>query len=181
MQSTWKEVVELLQQYREVRTEYWFSENLFTFSWWILFFTTVGIFIVWLIILDKKRIFEIVTYGFFVTAVGVVGDAIGVSLMLWHYPNTLLPVSQIAEVHTVQMPIIYMLIYQYFHTWKSFFIASILNAFVFAFILEPLLVWLQIYELHHWKHIYSFVPYIMIAVIFKFVVNKFRHLDRYYK
>lgn len=108
----------------------------------------------------QKRIFEIVTYGFFVTAVGVIGDAIGVSLMLWHYPNTLLPVSQIAEVHTIQMPIIYMLVYQYFHSWKSFIIASAINAFVFAFMLEPLLVWLQIYELHGWKHIYSFFPYI---------------------
>ncbi|WP_339183427.1 CBO0543 family protein [Oceanobacillus sp. FSL W7-1293] len=181
MQSARSEVVELLQQYRELRTEYWLHENLFTISWWILFVTTVGIFIVWFIILDKKRIFEIVTYGFFVTAVGVIGDAIGVSLMLWHYPNTLLPVSQIAEVHTIQMPIIYMLVYQYFHSWKSFIIASAINAFVFAFMLEPLLVWLQIYELHGWKHIYSFFPYILIAVVFKLVVNKFKKLDRYYE
>ncbi|MCT1904303.1 CBO0543 family protein [Oceanobacillus sojae] len=178
MQSTWKDVIETFQQYRDTKLEYWLNENLFTLSWWILFVTTVGIFIAWFIILDKKRIFEIVTYGFFVTATGVIGDAIGVSFMLWHYTNTLLPVSQIAEIHTVQMPIIYMLIYQYFRSWRSFLIASIINAFVFAFILEPLLVWLQIYELHQWKHIYSFFPYIMIAVIFKLVIQKFKQLDQ---
>lgn len=55
MQSAWRDVVELLKQYREVRTEYWLNENLFTFSWWILLVTTAGIFIVWLIILDKKE------------------------------------------------------------------------------------------------------------------------------
>ncbi|CEI82621.1 hypothetical protein J18TS1_23990 [Oceanobacillus oncorhynchi subsp. incaldanensis] len=181
MQSTWRSVIEIFQQYRDTRTAYWLHENLFTISWWILFVTTVGIFIVWIIFLDKKRIFEIVTYGFFVTAVGVIGDAIGVSLFLWHYTNTLLPVSQIAEIHTIQMPFIYMLVYQYFRTWKSFIVASTINAFVFAFILEPLLVWLQIYELHSWKHIYSFFPYILIGIVFKFVVNKFKKLDRYYE
>lgn len=121
MQSTWKDVIETFQQYRDTKLEYWLNENLFTLSWWILFVTTVGIFIAWFIILDKKRIFEIVTYGFFCNCNRVIGDAIGVSLMLWHYTNTLLPVSQIAEIHTVQMPIIYMLIYQYFRSWRSFF------------------------------------------------------------
>ncbi len=70
MQSTWKDVIETFQQYRDTKLEYWLNENLFTLSWWILFVTTVGIFIAWFIILDKKRIFEIVTYGFFVTATG---------------------------------------------------------------------------------------------------------------
>ncbi|MFC7686813.1 hypothetical protein [Ureibacillus sp. GCM10028918] len=87
--------------------------------------------------------------------------------MLWQYNHTLTPFSIIIEIHIVQMPIIYMIIYQYFHTWKAFLIAVTINAGVFAFILEPLLVWLQIYELFHWKHIYSFFPYIILAVVFQ--------------
>lgn len=128
--------------------------------------------------MDKKRILEIITYGFFVTAIGIIGDAVGVTLMLWHYQNTLLPITLIAEIHTVQMPIIYMLIYQYFRTWKAFLIATTINAFIFAFILEPLLVWLRIYELDDWEHIYSFLPYIVIAIIVRLVVAKFKQMNQ---
>ncbi|GIO24851.1 CBO0543 family protein [Oceanobacillus sp. J11TS1] len=181
MQPTWQDVMELTKQFRDTKLEYWLNENLFTFSWWILFITTIGLFVVWLILLDKKRIFEIITYGFFVTSVAILGDALGVMLMLWNYPNSLLPVSLIIEIHRIQMPAIYMIIYQYFPKWKSFLIASTINAFIFAFILEPTLVQLQIYEMFHWKHIYSFLPYIIIAVVFKFVINKFKQWDQHYK
>lgn len=181
MQPTWQDVIELTKLFKDTKTEYWLHENLFTFSWWVLFITTIGIFIVWLIILDKKRIFEIITYGFFVSCIAITGDVLGISLLLWHYPNTLLPLAQTIEIHIVQMPIIYMIIYQYFHTWKSFLIAATINAFVFAFMLEPLLVWLHIYEPYHWKHIYSFFPYLIIAVVFKYVINKFKQLDQNYQ
>ncbi len=178
MQPTWRDVFQSLQQYRDVRMEHWLNENLFTSTWWILLVTTLGIFIIWLIVLDKKRILEIITYGFFVTAIGIIGDAVGATSLLWHYPNTLLPITLIAEIHSVQMPIIYMLIYQYFRTWKSFLIATTINAFIFAFMLEPLLVWLRIYEMDNWKHIYSFIPYIMIAIVVKLVVDKFKQMSQ---
>lgn len=180
MQTTWKDIIELTKQYRDIRMEYWLNENLFTFGWWVLLVTTIVVFVVWIIILDKKRILEIVTYGFFIGTIAMAADAIGVSLVLWHYPNTLTPVPLIVEIHKLQMPIIFMIIYQYFKTWKAFFIAVIVNATVFAFILEPLLIWLQIYETYHWKHIYSFLPYIIIAVVFKIVINKFKQLDQNY-
>ncbi|MCT1904306.1 CBO0543 family protein [Oceanobacillus sojae] len=181
MQPTWQDIIELGKQYKINKMEYWLNENLFTSSWWILFVTTIGIFIVWLFLLDKKRIIEILTYGFFVTGTAVIADAFGVALSLWHYPNTLFPVPLIVEVHRIQMPVIYMLIYQYFPAWKSFLIAVTINAFVFTFILEPTLVWLHVYELDHWKHIYSFLPYILIAVVFKSIVNKLKQLDQNYK
>ncbi|WP_080875235.1 CBO0543 family protein [Oceanobacillus timonensis] len=181
MQPTWQNIIELTKQYRDMKMEYWLNDNLFTSSWWILFVTTIGIFIVWLFLLDKKRIIEILLYGFFVTGTATMADAIGVALLLWNYPITLLPTPLIVEIHRVQMPVIYMLIYQYFPSWKSFSIAVTINAFIFAFILEPTLVWLQIYETYHWKHIYSVLPYILIAVVFKFVVNKLKQSDQNYK
>ncbi|MFC4661796.1 CBO0543 family protein [Oceanobacillus aidingensis] len=181
MQPTWQDIFDLAKQSRDMKLEYWLNENLFTPSWWILFVTTIGAFIIWLVLLDKKRIMEMLIYGFLVTYIAVIADAIGVALLLWHYPNTLLPAPLIVEVHRVQMPIIYMLIYQYFPAWKPFLIAVTINAFIFAFILEPALVWLNVYEPYHWKHIYSFLPYIMIAAGFKLTVNKLKQMDQNYK
>ncbi|WP_240377944.1 CBO0543 family protein [Bacillus piscicola] len=181
MQPTWQYVRELTQQYRNARVEYWLNESLFTFGWWTLVVTTIGLFIVWIFILDKKRIFEIVTYGLMVTTIATFGDTLGLSLLLWDYPKALTPIPQIAEIHNVQMPIIYMIIYQYFTTWKAFLIAAAINAFVFALILEPLLAWLQIYQLYDWNSLYSLVPYFVIAAALKWIINKFKQMDQHYQ
>jgi len=70
------------------------------------------------------------------------------------------------------MPIFYMIIYQYFTKWKTFLIAITIMAFIFAFILEPLTAWLGIYKLYHWKYWYSFLPYILIGIVIKFLIDK---------
>lgn len=174
MQSNWQNIIELFGQYKNAKWEYWLNETLFNSNWWILFVTTAGIFIVWVIILDKKRFFEIVTYGFMVTTIALLGDTIGLWLSLWAYPDSLTPVPEILEIHTAQMPIIYMIIYQCFSKWRTFLIVAAINAIVFAFILEPTLVSLEIYELYQWKYIYSVVPYFIIAVALKWIVNKIK-------
>ncbi|MDN4494709.1 CBO0543 family protein [Ureibacillus aquaedulcis] len=174
MQTSWQEVVQISQQYRNARVEYWLSETLFNFSWWILLVTTLGLFVIWVILLDKKRVFEILSYGFLVTTISSILDIIGIYLMLWRYNHTLTPFSIPIEIHIIQMPIIYMIIYQYFNPWKTFLLAIIINAFFFAFILEPLLVWLQVYELYNWKHSYSFIPYILLGVLIKWVIHKLK-------
>lgn len=181
MQLTWQEVLEELQQARNSRIEYWLNEIVFTLNWWILLVVTVVLLIVWLIILDKTRIFEIVTYGLMVSAIGTLGDTLGLSLLLWEYPTHLLHTSEIIEIHNVLMPILYMIVYQYFNTWKSFLIATAINASAFAFILEPLLVWLGIYELYSWKYIYSVVPYFLISAGLKWIINKLKQLDHNYQ
>lgn len=175
MYPTWQHIDELFRQYRDAKLDYWLNENLFTVNWWILFVTTVGLAIVWIIILDKKRILEIVTYGFMATAIAISSDTIGIWLFLWNYPYSLTPFPQIIEIHTIQMPILYMIIYQYFNKWKSFLIAASITAFVFAFVLEPIVAWLQIYELNQWKYIYSVVPYFAIAVLLKWIINKLKN------
>lgn len=79
------------------------------------------------------------------------------------------------------MRIIYMLFHQYFKRWTSFCIPAIVNAFVFSFILEPLLVWLHIYEPYHWKCTYSFIAYFVIAIVLKWLMNKFKQMDHHYQ
>ncbi|WP_059103430.1 CBO0543 family protein [Shouchella shacheensis] len=180
MQPTWQDVTRFTQQFRDAKMEYWLNENVCSFSWWLLLGTTIGSVVVWLIILDKKRIVEIVMYGFFIATTAIMADVVGVWLGLWHYPTTLTPVALTVEIHKVQMPIIYMMIYQYFRTWKAFILASTVNAVVFSFLLEPLLIRLQIYETYHWKHLYSFFPYILIAVAFKYILHRLKQLDKHY-
>jgi len=178
MTPTWQDILEIANQYSVNRIEYWLNEVLFSFSWWILLITTVSLLITWIIILDKTRKLEIISYGMMVAIIGNLGDMIGLSFSLWGYPHTLLHMPEILEIHNIMMPILYMVVYQYFRQWKTFFIAAAINAVFFAFILEPLIIWLQIYELYKWKYIYSIVPYFVIAVVLKWIINKLKHTDQ---
>jgi hypothetical protein len=99
-------------------------------------------------------------------------DLTGDFLGLWKYKYSLVPLPVMIEIHTVQMPIIYMIIYQYFNKWKAYLIAVTISSFIFTFVFEPLLAWLDIYKLYHWKYIYSFLPYIFIGVVLKYIVDK---------
>nr|GGG78511.1 hypothetical protein GCM10011398_24720 [Virgibacillus oceani] len=180
MNPTLQDLEEKTKQFRETEIAYWLNEGLFSLGWWVLVITTIGLFIVWINIVDKKRIVEIVTYGAIVSTIGMFGDIIGLSLLWWIYPISVLNTPPLLEIHNVQMPIYYMIIYQYFPRWKSFFIAAAVNALVFGFVFEPILEWLGIYKQYTWKHIYSIIPYFVIAVVLKWFINKLKKLDRHY-
>lgn len=175
---TWDEITKLRKQIWDMLLDYWISNTLFSFNWWFLLTTMIAIFIVWLWFLDKKRIIEIVTYGLLISSFGFILDIMGVTMVLWSYPERLIPImTPILEIHKMHMPIFYMLVYQYFHTWKSFLIAITMTAIVFAFVLEPLLVWLGIYEIYHWKYIYSFPIYIILGAVIKWLVIKLKQIE----
>lgn len=181
MKSTWQNTLEIAKEYRLVRIEYWLNEVLFSLNWWILLITAVSLLITWIIILDKQRKLEIISYGLMVAIIANFGDMMGLSFSLWGYPYTIMHTPEIIEIHNIMMPILYMMLYQYFRQWKTFLIAAAINAILFAFILEPLIVWLQIYKLYKWKYIYSVVPYFIIAVVLKWVINKIKSTDQSYK
>lgn len=180
MQLKWQDILELANNYRLNRIEFWINEVLFSLQWWILLITSIGLIVIWIIVLDKAMVTEIVTYGLMVAMIANFADMTGLSLSLWGYPYNLMHTPEIIEIHNVMMPIIYMILYQYFRTWKSFIIANSINAIIFAFILEPLLIWLGIYELYHWNVIYSVIPYILIAVGLKWVIHRLKQMDRHY-
>lgn len=158
--------------------ENWLTNTVFSFNWWLLLLSSISLFILWLIILDKKRIIEITAFGLLVGTTGFILDTFGISFVLWSYPDRILPViSSIVEFHHVHLPIIYMLIYQRFNNWKSYFVALIIMSIAFSFVLEPITLWLGIYEIYHWKFIYSFPIYILIGCIIKWLMQKVKQIE----
>src|SRR5699024_7997646 len=113
---TWEDILDSGSQYSEQRLEYWMNEVFSSGQWWVLFITGVSLLTIWIIVLDKKRIMEIVAYGMMVAIIANFGDTVGLSFSLWGYPYTLMHTPEIMEIHNVMMPIFYMIIYQYFKT-----------------------------------------------------------------
>jgi hypothetical protein len=159
--------------------DYWLTESLFSFNWWFLLTTTTIFFIIWLIVLDKKRIIEIASFGLLIGTITFILDIVGVTLVLWSYPDRLFPLAPpIIEIHKAHLPIIYMIIYQYFNTWKSFLTGISIASFMFSFVLEPLTVRLGIYEIYHWKYIYSFPIYIFVGCIIRWTIIKVKQIEK---
>ncbi|WP_332632561.1 CBO0543 family protein [Halalkalibacter flavus] len=176
---SWDELIKLRQKTRDILIEYWLTETIFSFNWWFLLTSTIVFIIIWLIILDKKRIIEIAFFGLLVGSTTFILDTIGITLVLWSYPDRVIPIiPPIIEIHKVHLPIIYMIIYQYAKTWKFFLFSVTISSFIFSFVFEPLTVWLGIYEIYHWKYIYSFPIYILGGLIIRWMVLKTKHIER---
>ncbi len=127
---------------------------------------------IWWKFVDRKRLMEILLYGFFVITVVTFFDEIGCQLNLWEYPYDIEPLfPRLIPVNSSALPVIYMFIYQYFSEWKPFIIASVLVSAVLSFVGENILEWVGIYVLLKWENYYSLPIYIIIGILLKWLLE----------
>jgi hypothetical protein len=179
IQLAWEEVVKQREILLKVNYQYWYLYNLFSFGWWFLLAVILVSYIIWWVLVDKRRIIEVLTFGLSINAISSLLDLLGTQFMLWGYPNMLMPTAPpLVEINYGVLPVAYSLLYQFYPTWKSFIIAITIMALVFSFVFEPILVWMKIYEMHHWTYIYSFPIYLVLGIIVKCIVDKAIRIKR---
>lgn len=170
---SWEDVVKLRIELRDTDLLYWLQNCFFSFEWWIVLLLTIVPWIVWWKLVDKSRLTEVLLYGLMITVITTVFDVIGVGYVLWGYPIMLEPViPPMTPANLTVFPTAYMLLYQYFPKWKAFFFASVGLSFIFSYIGEPVMEWLNIYQRNNWKSIYSFPIYIAIGLLLKYIMEK---------
>lgn len=170
---SYQEVIEARRELQRLSLEHWLQDDLHKWTWWLNVVLTIVPWIIWWKLVDRKRIFEILAYGLLVTMTSTLMDVCGTQAVLWGYPDVMFPfIPRLFPMDYVLIPVIYMLVYQYFSGWKSFIIASIIMAAGFAFIAEPAMECLGLYQQYTWQHIYSFPIYFVLAVFWKWVVDK---------
>jgi hypothetical protein len=165
-----EEIEQVHKNLSELRQEYWLQYDLFSYQWWLLLAVFIISWVVWWKLVDKQRLKEIILFGVSMSYLIYVLDHVGYELNLWIYPHKLIRI--LPEATTLDWGILsisHMLVYQYFRRWRSYLIANTLMAIVFAFIFEPISVWIGIYKMLNWRYIYSFPIYILKAVIIKWL------------
>jgi hypothetical protein len=178
LSQSWEKVMRLRLELKEANFNYWIHENLFSWTWWTMLAIVFLVIILWWKIVDKNRIMEILLFGTFTSLIAIFLDVAGVSFVLWGYPTMIFPlVPPLVFVDIVLLPILYMVVYQYFLNWKSYIIGSILASAFAAFILEPISEYFKIYQLSNWKFVYSFPIYIFIALFIKWILNKVKAIS----
>lgn len=165
-------IYDLEIQLTQARIQNWIHQDLFTFQWWLLLLVLIVPWFIWWKYVDKKRVFEIAFFGAIMLIISSFLDAVLTEIGLWCYEFYVIPVwPRLISADFTLIPITYMFIYQYIRDWKRFCLALVIVSTFFSFIGEPFLMWLNIYHLHGWKHIYSFPIYVAVGVLGKWLLQ----------
>jgi len=175
-----QQILDAHKLFVQLRYEHWIQYEAYTGMWWLLLSVWLSSWIAWLYLVNKRQIVELFCYGVTVMLITTFLDDIGSIQGLWTYSVKVIPFTlHLEPIDWGILPVIYMLIYQYFPQWKSFIMSQIIIAIVFSFVFEPFLVdILEIYLPLHWKSIYSFPIYLILGIIPR-VITKFLYKIQY--
>lgn len=148
---------------------HWVHSDLFSLNWWILFCSTIIPYFIWWKLVDKNRFFELFSYGLVCACIAMTLDVMGTEMMLWSYPDKLFPwIPPLIPADLVVIPLSAMLVYQYFNKWTFFLFANILWAILFAYIIEPIFLYLGMFALGpSWGHTHSFIGFFLLGIVLK--------------
>ncbi|MEH7331202.1 CBO0543 family protein [Neobacillus drentensis] len=168
----WK-IAELEEKVHRLDKEGWLQNEFLTWQWWVLGIFLIVPWLIWLRMVDKKRIIPILLFGMLFLIVTSLLDNIGLQFRFWKYPTQLMPVIPRALPFDCSMvPVAFMLVYQYFRSWKSYCFALVVVTVLFAFVGEPFSIWAELVVYIKWKYIYSFIYYIVLGVLIRFFIEK---------
>lgn len=168
---SFEQIIDAQNHCIQLQNQHWLKYEIFTFQFWLLIAMLILPWFVWWKLVDKKRFFEMLIFLLLVETIVTFLDEVGCQLNLWEYRYDIEPLfPRLIPMNFTMLPLCYMFIYQYFTKWKPYLIASTIIAALFAFVGEPIFIFLDIYQMLNWRHIYSFPIYILLAVIFKLVL-----------
>lgn len=135
-------------------------------EWWVLVGLIIVCIVVWVVLLDKKRLRETLLYAAFLSILGLGMAEYGEELILWDYPVDLIAVfPPLTSINLLLLPLSYSLAYQYCNTSRLFFAAVLGITTVLCFVIEPLLSTVDLYNLINWQYWWSFPFYAASALL----------------
>lgn len=180
--SSYERILETQRTLTDLSIQNWLHYSLTRWTWWLLLFFTVFPLFLWWQYIDKRSFLEISFFGLMTSIISGLVDSLGVQLLFWTYPNSLLPaLPNYFPIDYVAIPVIFMLIYQKYPGWKGFIWASVLISCLLSLIGDPLLVWLNVYQPLSWQYYYSIPAFILIVSFAKFVTVIVVNQDSHYR
>lgn len=161
-----KQAYKMSDKANDLILEVWLTHVLFSWQWWLQLFLTIIPWVAWILLRKKDSTQRLLHAGFFVMIISSALDTYGVALGLWRYKWELIPFipSYVPWDYTL-IPIAVMISIQYNPFNLNRYTKAIIFAFLASFLVEPIFVKLGLYELIHWKHIYSFPIVVAIYLI----------------
>lgn len=172
----------MLERYDQIREkdvalnqeyiQYWLDHCFLTSRWWFIVVLFVLTWVIFFLLTKREERQKLLFLGFTWILVAANLDGIGYDLGLWGYPGQLIPILPKAYVFDYALiPVTYMLLYKYFPKGKAFLCANIVLSAGASFIAEPIFQWFNIYKIYHWKVGWSFVIYLFLSYLIRWVVE----------
>lgn len=165
-------VYDIRMEYWSKSYERWITEELFSFPWFFNLVFLAIIYLLWIKLVDKRRLRELLLFGSLIAVASALIDIIAVTIGLWEYKVRLFPLSPAPFPfdYTV-LPIMYIVIMQYTSSWRDFLLGSLLASGLFSFVLSPVYVLLGIKEYHNFKHFYLFMICFGFTTLIKLIYD----------
>lgn len=145
----------------------WVSNELFSFGWFFTMGVLAIIYIVWLKLVDKSRLSQLLLLGSLSSIGFVIGGAALIQLLgLSEYKIRPLPFNPpLFDLAITVAPITFMLVAQYTTSCKSYALWAGIGMAVIAFGILPLYSQIGIYQLHNWNYFYQFLYMLTDGII----------------
>lgn len=147
--------------------EHWASGELFSYQWFILAGMLAVFYAAWLVLLDRRRVRDLLLLGLLcAVAMGLI-DIVMVSYYgFWEYRVALTPFKPPPfTVAFTLVPIVFMLVLQYTSSWQGYIRWGVIGAGLLVFGVKLVYLRLGILQLHHgWTLAYSFLLYLSVGM-----------------
>lgn len=184
-----KKQLELLEKIRQAEMEqsnrwieYWqVYSDFHAWQFWLVLAMFVIPLVVLILLIDRKRTFQLCFYGYSVHLFFAIMDAFGALKGLWIYPYKLLPVVPASiPLDASFVPASYILVYQYIlNKRKNYYIWMLLLCLVLAFFLKPLFVGIGLFHFGGKENfLMLFWCYAAVALIAKWMTDFFIFLSK---
>ena len=151
----------------------WLQNDVFHARWWILIALIILISVIWWIMVDKARLFEISLFAVLAIILTIGIHEYGEELTLWEYPIDIIAIfPPLTSINLISLPLIYSIVYQHCKNLRSFIWAVLITSAILCFICEPLLSWGGFYLQIHWEYYFSFPVYSGMAIGVRFIIKK---------
>ena len=174
-----KSLYDLRMEYWNQSYQHWVSEEFLSFPW---FFNAVFLLIcytVWIKLVNKQKVKDILLFGSFIAVAAAFIDVIGVTTGLWQYTTRLFPFSPaLFPFDYTIVPVLYMLVLQYTSSWQNYLAGSLLASAITAFVINPVYVLVGILKYHKFNYLYMFLLIFTVTTIIKFIYNWISTLDQ---
>ncbi|MBM7571195.1 CBO0543 family protein [Aquibacillus albus] len=163
------QIIDLNNHAHNLKLDVWKEHVVFTGHWWIGVILTIVPWILWIFFRKKESTNRLLFVGFFVMILSIILDFLGTKLGLWYYYYDLIPfIPAFMPWDITLIPLSVMFLIEYRPQ-----INPIIKAFIFsvviAFVVEPLFVWISLYQPVTWRHYYSFPIFFLIYLISHFL------------
>ncbi|WEG12141.1 hypothetical protein PU629_18790 [Pullulanibacillus sp. KACC 23026] len=163
-----REFVHRIRQYEQEKSHLeinqWLHHDLFSARWWLLLLFLIVPWVIWMLLRKKELYLESAFIGCYAIALTLFIDSIGSQFNFWRYPTKFLPVIPSALPFDLSLvPVMFMFIYQYCQSWRTYWKTLLVISLMYAFIGEPVCIYLQLVIYINWSIYYSFGYYLIVG------------------